>query len=279
MDENLPLIFSPKLDKSLSMTFPVPLNKPLIFFDLETTGLDFKYDHIIEIGALKIYPDGKKESYERRINPGMRIPIEVTKITGISNEDVASSPYLSNLIEELEAFFKDSDIAGYNILRFDAKVMVEEFKRCGRNFNLDERAVIDAQIIFHQKEKRDLSAAYKFYCNKELKDAHSAQADTNATYDIWLSQMKKYKDLPTNIKDLDILCRSDNERFVDHEGKFFWRDGEAVFNFGKHKSKSLRWVTKNDSNYLDWVIAPERNFSQQMVDICYNAMKGTFPKK
>ncbi len=261
------------------MSFPLQIIRPIIFFDLETTGLDFKYDRIIEIGAIKVFPDGREEKLHRRVNPGMRIPAEVSAITGIKNEDVAQQPTFSQMAREIELFFSGADLAGYNVNRFDAKVMVEEFKRVGLDFKLEARAVIDGQVIFHQKEKRDLSAAYKFYCGKDLTDAHSAQADTEATYRIILAQIEKYTDLPKDIQALHAFCRGDQERFVDSEGKFFWRDGEAVFNFGKYKSRTLKEVCKTNPEYLDWVMSPERNFGQDVVDLCYKALKGEFPVK
>ncbi|OVE76472.1 hypothetical protein BVX98_05995 [bacterium F11] len=258
---------------------PIPLTRPVVFFDLETTGLDFKYDRVFEIGALKILPDGRREIFNKRINPGIRIPKEVTAITGVNNEAVASCPHFGDLLPEIDKFFGDSDLGGYNILRFDAKVLTEEYRREGWDFKLDTRAIVDVQIIFHQKEKRDLSAAYKFYCNKDLKDAHSAKADVEATCEIWMSQMKRYGDLPKDIQGFNSFCRQDRERYADSEGKFYWRDGEAVFNFGKYKSQSLRSVAQKDPGYLSWVISPDRHFSQDVVDICYAAKQGKFPVK
>ncbi len=261
------------------MTLPFPIKRPIIFFDLETTGLDQKYDRIIEIGAVKIHPDGKRETYTQRINPQMRIAAEITALTGISNEDVAAMPTFAQAAPQIDTFFKGCDLGGYNIARFDTKVMIEEFKRVGMNFKMEERAVIDSQVIFHQKEKRDLSAAYKFYCNKDLTSAHSAQADIDATLDVFLSQMERYPDLPRDLQALHNFCRGTQDRFVDSEGKFFWRDGEAVFNFGKYKSQTLKQVAKSYPEYLNWVISPERQFAQDVIDICYKAMKGEFPKK
>lgn len=255
------------------------LERPLICFDLETTGLDHKYDRIIEIGAVKVFPDGKKEVFHKRVNPGMRIPAEVSALTGITNEMVANEPAFIDLIDEVERFFEGSDLAGYNIARFDAKVMVEEFRRTGRDFALETRAVIDSQVIFHQKERRDLSAAYKYYCNKELKQHHSATADTQASLEILYSQLERYPDLPHGVKDLHQFCSIDRDRFVDAEGKFFWRDGEAVFNFGKFRSLTLRDVARKHPEYLDWVLSPDRQFSQEVIDLCYNAKQGRFPVK
>ena len=261
------------------MSFPFAIKRPIIFFDLETTGLDFKYDRIIEIGAVKIFPDGKREILTQKINPQIRIPAEISTLTGISNEDVAQAPTFAQAAPAVDAFFDGCDLGGYNIARFDIKVMTEEFKRAGMNFKAEERAVVDSQVIFHQKEKRDLSAAYKFYCNSDLHGAHSAQADVDATVAIFIAQMERYADLPRDLSALHQFCRGNQDRFVDSEGKFFWRDGEAVFNFGKFKSQTLRSVTQTNPEYLHWVISPERQFPQDVIDICYRAMKGEFPKK
>jgi len=261
------------------MTFPLPLKRPLIFFDLETTGLDFKYDRIIEIAAHKIHPDGHIEKLHTRINPGIRIPAEISALTGISNDDVSGAPTFLQKAAEIGKFFADCDLGGYHIGRFDVKVMVEEYKRAGMDFDPDHRLIIDSQAIFHQKEKRDLTAAYKFYCGKDLQGAHSADADTLATYEIFLAQMKRYPDLPCEIDALHTFCKGPQDRFVDSEGKFFWRDGEAVFNFGKYKSQTLRAVAQTDGGYLNWLISPERQFAQDVIDICYKAMRGVFPTK
>jgi DNA polymerase-3 subunit epsilon len=259
--------------------FPVNLLKPVVFFDVETTGLDPKYDRLIELGAVKILPSGTRETLHQRFNPNMRIPAEVSALTGISNEAVANEPTFSQMAPQVASFFDGADIAGYNVARFDAKVMVEEYKRAGMDFRLGERAILDVQAIFHLKEKRDLSAAYKYYCDKDLHGAHSATADTNATLDIFLAQMQRYPDLPADMAGLNKFCRSNKERFVDSEGKFSWRDGEAIFNFGRYKSQTLRAVAKLDTAYFHWMISPERQFAQDVIDICYKAMKGEFPKK
>lgn len=261
------------------MTFPFPLARPIIFFDLETTGLDFKYDRIIEIAAHKVHPDGRIEKLHTHINPGIRIPAEITALTGISNDQVAGAPTFLQKAAEIQQFFDGADLGGYHIGRFDVKVMIEEFKRANLDFAADCRLIIDSQAIFHQKEKRDLTAAYRFYCNKSLEGAHSADADTQATYEIFLAQMERYPDLPRDINEMHKYCKGPQERFVDSEGKFFWRDGEAVFNFGKYKSQTLRAVAQTDGGYLNWLISPDRQFGQDVVDICYKAMRGVFPAK
>jgi DNA polymerase-3 subunit epsilon len=263
----------------MNQPFPLELKRPVIFFDVETTGLDPKYDRLIELGAVKIWPSGTREIFHQRFNPQMRIPTEVAMLTHICNEDVASEPTFSQMAAQVSSFFDDADLAGYNVARFDAKIMAEEYKRAGMDFRLNDRAILDVQTIFHLKEKRDLSAAYKYYCDKELEGAHSATADTNATLDIFLAQMQRYPDLPKDMAGMNKFCRTNKDRFVDSEGKFFWRDGEAVFSFGRYKSQTLRGVAKLDGAYLHWMISPERQFAQDVIDICYKAMKGEFPKK
>jgi len=258
---------------------PLNLKRPIIFFDVESTGLDFKYDRIIEIGAVKLFPEGRKEYFLERVNPGMKIPSEVAALTGITNDDVAKCPGFPEIAEKVAAFFDGCDLAGYNLARFDVKILTEELKRTGRDLGLDERSVVDVQTIFHQKEKRDLSAAYKYYCNKDLTNAHSAKADADATCEILIAQLERYPDLPCDVPSLHMFCRSDRERYVDSEGKFIWRDGEAVFNFGKFRSRSLRDVAKSNPEYLEWVVSPERQFAQDVVDICYAARQGRFPVK
>lgn len=261
------------------MTFPLNISRPIVFFDLETTGLDFKYDRVIEIAARKVHPDGRAEKLHTRINPGIRIPAEIAQLTGITNDDVAKAPTFLQAAPEIAAFFEGADLAGYHIGRFDVKVMTEEFRRAGLDFACDARLIVDVQAIFHQKERRDLTAAYKFYCDKDLAGAHSADADTEATYEIFLSQMQRYPDLPKDIEEMHRYCKGPQDRFVDSEGKFYWRDGEAAFNFGKYKSQTLKSVAENNRDYLQWLISPDRQFSQEVVDICYKAMQGIYPVK
>ncbi len=255
------------------------LTRPMIFFDIESTGLDFKYDRIVEIGAIKLHPDGRKETFLKRVNPGLKIPAEVSSIISITNQDVANEPFFNEIAQSVEDFFVGCDLAGYNLARFDVKILSEELKRTGRDLGLDDRGVVDAQTIFHMKEKRDLAAAYKYYCNKDLKNAHSAMADADATMEILLAQLERYPDLPNAVPELHMFCRGDRDRFVDAEGKFIWRDGEAVFNFGKFRSKTLRDVAATNPEYLDWVMSPERQFGQDVIDMCYEARRGRFPAK
>jgi DNA polymerase-3 subunit epsilon len=255
------------------------LTRPLIFFDVESTGLDYKYDRIVELGAIKMHPDGRREMFLKRVNPGMKIPGEVSALIGITNQDVAHEPSFSDLAQEVEDFFLGCDLAGYNLARFDIKILNEELKRTGRDLGAEERGVVDVQTIFHMKEKRDLAAAYKYYCNKELHNAHSAKADADATLEILLAQLERYSDLPRDVADLHAFCKGDRDRYVDSEGKFIWRDGEAVFNFGKFRSRTLRDVASKNPEYLDWVVSPERQFAQDVVDLCYEARRGRFPVK
>jgi len=175
------------------------LKRPLAFFDLETTGLDIAHDRIIEISIVKISPDGKEEKYTRRINPTIPISEESKKITGITDEDVKDMPVFKDVAKEIVEFFGNSDLAGYNSNRFDIPLLAEEFIRADIDFDFEKRKFVDVQVIYHKKEQRTLSAAYKFYCDKNLEDAHSAEADTYATYEVLKKQIEKYDDIKNDI--------------------------------------------------------------------------------
>ncbi len=228
------------------------LKRPLVVFDLETTGVNVKEDRIIEISMIKIFPDGSEETRTRRINPGMPIPKSSSEVHGIYDEDVKDSPLFVNIAKSLYEWIVDCDIAGFNSNRFDVPMLVEELLRAGIEVNFNDTKFIDVQTIYHKKEKRTLEAAYKFYCDKDLVDAHSAQADTRATYEVLKSQLDKYEDLEN---DIDFLAKySTHKDFVDFSGALY-RDEEGVIRlgFGKHKGKSVEDVFEKDNNYFDWV--------------------------
>lgn len=229
------------------------LTKPIVFFDLETTGLDITKDRIIEISILKIYPDQKKETYTRRINPTIPISEAAKNITGITDEDVKDKPTFKEVANEILEFIGNADIAGYNSNRFDLPLLAEEFARCDIDFDVKNRNIIDVQVIYHKKEQRTLSAAYKFYCNKDLEKAHSAQADTNATYEILLQQIQKYDDLKNDIKELSRF--SYHNRNADFAGRIIYNENnEEVFNFGKYKGKKVEEILKKDPGYYGWMM-------------------------
>jgi DNA polymerase-3 subunit epsilon len=233
----------------------INLQKPLAFFDLETTGLDVTNDRIIEIGILKMNPDGSQESYQKRVNPEMKISPESAEITGITDDDVKDCPKFKDLAEEIAAFIGDADLAGYNSNKFDIPVLAEEFLRAESDFDMSARRAVDVQNIFHKMEQRTLAAAYQFYCQQELKNAHSAMADIEATQQVFLAQLEKYDSLQ---KDMDFLAeftRVGNHEILDFAGRIARNEkGEAIYNFGKHKGKSLEQVDAEEPGYYGWML-------------------------
>ncbi|MDR1780953.1 MAG: 3'-5' exonuclease [Tannerella sp.] len=230
------------------------LTNPLVFFDLETTGISIIHDRIVEISLLKIYPDGTEESKTRRINPGIPIPAEATKVHGITDEDVKDCPPFKAIARSLASLIEGCDLAGFNSNRFDIPLLAEEFLRAGIDIDLNKRKFIDVQTIFHKMEQRTLSAAYKFYCNKDIDNAHSAEGDVKATYEVLQAQLDRYPELKNDISALSEFSSYNNN--VDFAGRMIYNEkGEEVFNFGKHKGLLVRDVlTVIDPNYYTWVI-------------------------
>lgn len=229
------------------------LKRPICFYDLETTGVNPAIDRIVEIAILKVNPDGSKESFATKVNPGIPIPIETSKIHGIYDEDVKDSPHFHDLAIKIKNFIGDSDLGGYNCLRFDIPLLIEEFSRVEIEFDTASKKIVDVQQIFFKKEKRDLSSAYMFYCNKSLEGAHTAEADTEATYEVLLGQLEKYGDLEGNIDFLDKLSR--NSKQVDFANRMVKNDqGEVLFNFGKHKGKKVVDILTKEPQYYNWIM-------------------------
>lgn len=230
------------------------LNNPLVFFDLETTGINITRDRIVEISILKVHPNGTEETRTRRINPEMPIPPESTAIHGISDEDVKDCPTFKQVAKSFADFLEGCDMAGFNSSRFDVPLLTEEFLRAGVDFETSKRKFIDVQIIFHRKEQRTLEAAYAFYCNKKHDNAHSAEADVIATYEVLKSQLDRYSDLENDINFLSREYSSFNNN-VDLAGRIIVNeDGVEVFNFGKHKGKSVLEVFKKEPSYYSWMM-------------------------
>ena len=229
------------------------LVKPIVFFDLETTGTNITDDRIVEISYIKIYPGGREESRTMRLNPGRPIPPEATAVHHISDADVADAPLFAQVAGELAAVFTDVDIAGFNSNRFDVPLLVEEFLRVGTNLDLAKCRFVDVQTIFHKMEQRTLSAAYLFYCGKELDGAHSADADTRATYEVLKAQLDRYDSLQN---DVDFLSKfSTHNRNVDFAGRIVYNDKDVeVFNFGKYKGMPVAEVLLRDSGYYSWIM-------------------------
>ena len=228
------------------------LKKPLAVFDLETTGINIAKDKIVEVSILKISPNGTREQKTLRVNPEMPIPKEVSEIHGITDEMVANEPTFKQIAHELNNFLDNCDLAGYNSNKFDIPLIVEEFLRVDIDFSLKNRRSVDVQTIFHKMEKRTLEAAFKFYCDKTLVDAHSAAADTSATFEILEAQLDRYTDLEN---DIDYLAQfSTFTRNVDVAGRIVLNDNdEEVFNFGKYKGQRVDDVLKANPGYFGWM--------------------------
>jgi DNA polymerase-3 subunit epsilon len=242
------------------------LTRPLVFFDLETTGVNVGTDKIVEISMLKVMPDNSTILRTELINPGIHIPAEVSKIHGIFDKDVADKPYFEKVAPSISDFIKGCDLAGYNLMKFDIPLLVEEFLRLGLDFDLRGIHIIDVQNIFHRMEQRNLRAAYKFYCHESLENAHTAEADTIATYKILESQLDFYKETPyvdenemetfpikNNVSDLSTFSTAN--RNVDLMGHIVFDEKDReIFNFGKHKGKTLEHVFSVEPNYYDWMM-------------------------
>ena len=229
------------------------LHKPLCIFDLETTGINISKDKIIEICILKVFPDASRESKTWYVNPEMPIPAESTAVHGITDEDVKDSPTFKELAPKIIDMIKDSDLGGFNSNRFDIPLLAEELLRAGYDFDLSKHKPVDAQTIFHKMEPRNLAAAFKFYCEKELVNAHTAEADVTATYEILESQLTRYTDIKPDINSLHEFCNTTKN--VDLAGRIVYDDKKReVFNFGKYKGRLVTDVFKTDPSYYDWML-------------------------
>jgi DNA polymerase III subunit epsilon len=231
----------------------IKLKNPLVIFDLETTGTDVVNDRIVEISYLKVYPDGREESKTMLVNPGRPIPAEVTAIHGISDDDVKDSPPFNMIAQTLANEFEGCDFAGFNSNKFDIPLLAEEFLRTNVDFDMKKRKFVDVMVIFMKMEQRNLAAAYKFYCNKELTNAHSAEADTRATFEILQSQIGRYEDLENDVEYLSKF--SAHTRNVDYMGRIIYNDQDVeVINFGKYKGVPVEEVLAKDPGYYSWIM-------------------------
>ncbi|MDP4224018.1 MAG: 3'-5' exonuclease [Bacteroidota bacterium] len=229
------------------------LRRSIAFLDLETTGINVSSDRIVEISILKVSPGGKEEWMSTRINPEMPIPPKATAIHGIRDEDVADAPAFKEIARNLKAFLEGCDLAGYNAIKFDIPVLAEEFLRVNVDFDIRKRKYIDPQVIFYKKEQRTLAAAYQFYCNRNLENAHSSRADVSATFEVLKAQLDKYKDLENNVDRLADFSSFNN--IVDFAGRIILdENGVEIFNFGKHKGKSVIAVLKEEPSYYSWMM-------------------------
>lgn len=228
------------------------LTRPICFFDLETTGIEVAKDRIVEISIYKVFPNGTKELKTYLVNPEMPIPAQSTAVHGITNEKVANEPTFKVLAPQIYAMIKDSDLAGYNSDRFDIPLLAEELLRAGVDFDMKNRFAVDVQTIFHKKEERTLSAALKFYCNETLENAHSAAADTEATFKILEAQLDRYPDLEPSVKTLSEY--TSRKKSVDFAGFIAMNDkNEEYITFGKYKGQTVDAVFEKDPGYYSWI--------------------------
>ena len=230
----------------------IKLERPIVFFDLETTGIQIATDRIVEISVLKVYPNGNKETWTRLVNPEIEIPKEASDIHGITNEKVVMEPKFSELAHKVSTMIEGCDLAGFNSNRFDIPLLAEEMLRAKVNFDMENRKAIDVQVIFHKKEQRNLSAGYEFYCGKNLENAHSAEADTIATFEILEAQIEKYEDLQNDVSFLSDY--SSHQKRADFAGFILMdTEDEEIFSFGKYKGRKVRDVFRENPGYYNWI--------------------------
>ncbi|MBO7315865.1 MAG: ribonuclease H-like domain-containing protein, partial [Paludibacteraceae bacterium] len=239
------------------------LKNPLVFFDLETTGTNVATDRIVEISYLKVMPNGEERSKTYRVNPEMHIPESVSAIHGIKDEDVADCPTFKQIGKLIAEELKGCDLAGYNSNRFDIPLLAEEFLRAEINIDLSKRKFVDVMVIYQKMEQRTLSAAYKFYCNKNLENAHSADADTRATYEVLKAQLDRYPQLENDVDSLSKMVHNQN---ADFAGRIVFNEkGEEIFNFGKYKGQRVIDVLKKDPSYYSWIMNSEFTLNTKQV--------------
>ncbi|MBX3257857.1 MAG: 3'-5' exonuclease [Chitinophagaceae bacterium] len=231
---------------------PLQLTRPLAFIDLETTGVNLSTDRIIEIAIVKLQTDGSRVVKRKLVNPQMPIPKASSDIHGITNEMVKDAPVFKQVANEIRQFLENCDLAGYNSNRFDLPLLVEEFLRAGLNFDISDKHLLDVQKVYHMMEPRTLSAAYRFYCDKNLDNAHSAEADAQATFEILESQLQRYSQLGTTVE--SVIKFTGHEQIVDFARRFIMENGVEIFNFGKHKGRAVTEVLKIEPQYYDWMM-------------------------
>ena len=254
------------------------LDRPIVFFDIEATGISPRADRILELCMVRYCPMRGEDRYNQRFNPdGMPIPADATAVHGIRDEDVKDCPTFAQEAQNVLDFIEGCDLAGYNIIRYDIPMLAEEFQRAQLPFSTTTRRILDVQRIFHQKEPRDLTAALQFYCGDAHVDAHGAEADVEATVRVFEGQLAKYNDLPRSIEALDQYCNPQNPTWVDSTGKLRWQDGSVAINFGKNRGKLLRDLIENDRGFINWIL--KSDFPPDTREIIQSAMQGKYPTK
>ena len=251
------------------------LQRPLAFFDIESTGTNPRTDRIIDLAIVKLFPDGAVEEYPFRVNPGIPIPRETTDIHGIRDEDVAGLPGFAEVASQVQAILADCDLSGYNAIRFDIPMLVAEMERAGNPLDLTGRCLIDPQRIFHRREPRDLSAALRFYCGQEHTGAHGALADVRATLRVLEGQLARYPDLPDSVDALHEYCNPRHPHWVDSQGRLRWVNGEVAIGFGKNQGRLLKAMVSTDNGFLNWILTSD--FPEDTKQIIRDAIAGNFP--
>ena len=252
--------------------FKWQLDRPLAVLDIEATGINPRSDRMVELAIVKLTPHAPREVHTFRVNPEGPIPPETTAIHGISDKDVADAPTFKTLAPMLYKLLDGCDLGGYNLIRFDIPMLIEEFLRASLNFSLDNRRIIDAQRIFHKREPRDLKAALAFYCDELFLDGHSAETDALATLRVLEGQFERYADLPRNIDELDRYCALREPGWADRDGKLKWVNGEIIVNFGRKKGELLASLAKTDPNFLKWIL--KGDFSSDTKAIVSKILEG-----
>lgn len=254
---------------------PIQTDRPIAFFDIESTGTNIRADRIVDLAIVKVMPDRTRETHTFRVNPGIPIPIEASKVHGIYDADVKDAPPFKSIAKQVAALLENCDLGGYNILRFDIPMLCEEFNRAEVPFSLEGRRIVDAQRIFHQREPRDLTAALLFYTGKKHEGAHGALDDVIATIDVLEGQYERYADLPKSIDELNEYCNPKKPGWADSTGKLKWVDGELTINFGSKQGAKVRDLARMEPGYLRWMM--EKNFPRDTTELIANALKGKFP--
>ena len=252
------------------------IDRPLVFFDLEATGISTENDRIVDIALVKRAPDGGETTFCSLVNPGVPIPREASAVHHITDDMVASAPLFKELAPRVLDFLASCDLGGFNAAKFDIPMLQAEFKRAGFELPMAGRRVVDAQVIYHKMERRTLAAAYQFYCGKPLPDAHRAEPDARASLEVFFAQTGRYSELPKTMDGLADFCSMKDPGKVDGEGKFVWRNGEAAFNFGKHRTLTLKEVVAKERSYIEWLMRAERT-TPELAKICQDALAGRFP--
>ena len=254
---------------------PLRTDRPLAFFDIESTGTNVRADRIIDLAIVKLFPDGHREEHTFRVNPERPIPPEASAVHGTCDQDVKACPTFSQVATQVAALFEGCDLGGYNILRFDIPMLIEEFKRAGLAFSMEGRRVVDPQRIFHQREPRDLTAALHFYCGELHLGAHGALDDVIATMQVLAGQYQRYADLPQDINALSEYCNPRDPSWLDSAGRLKWVSGEATINFGRKQGARLRDLADQDPSYLRWILGSD--FPPDVKAVVSNVLKGKFP--